>query len=179
MELTEIQNKVINYLNKKGISVSQQGETLIWNYSPHYSEFRIKIYFGKKMYYSDYNIITYGTNNYLNGINKKKTTISNGFCYRMYKILMLIKKELDENAEKYKKEVDLNTKYCTELERYYKRSYNSVTLSTHKNEDKVEIFVNCTDSTKRISHRIIVKDNTYFLVETNEYFYENPFVDVK
>ena len=173
-KLTEIELKLktITYLNNKGMQfVLENGKDVVWNYSPFYSNFRIRLSFQKK----DYNdleskyIINYYVNVNVKGTRRRKTTTNDGYNLKVYKNLLLIKEELDKIASAEKEKIDTKTKYCTELEKYYKKLYETVTISTYREDDtRVSISINCHKPNKSVYYEIIYKNNRYFLSEKKE-----------
>jgi hypothetical protein len=159
----EIKNKITKYLNNKGIPIIlTDSDNLIWNYEPHYSKFLNKIYI-------DYNnescYIKYFSDSYPANISRKKTKVTDGFCIKIYRNLMLIKEKCDEIAEKIKISTETKNKYCIELELYYKKLYTNVEIATYVNIDYIRINVNCYNIDYRyaVYYTILYRNNKYNL----------------
>lgn len=183
-ELTEIEikQKIVKYLNAKGIIVSiNSDEKIIWYYEPHYSKFTVNLYFERKNWNDEENsIIKYYTNYKVKGLHRRKTSIRySGYCLKIYNILMLCKEEFDKIAEAEKKRIDQKTKYCTELESYYKRFYKNVNISTTKYSEVIGININCQNDDSSVYYQIIYKDNKYYLTNRKEEYQEQPIFMIK
>ena len=173
----EIKNKIVKYLNGKGIVISvDSDERIIWYYEPHYSKFTVKLYFEKKDWNDPQNnIVRYYTSHNVAGLHRRKTSLKySGYCLKIYKILMLCKEQLDRIAESEKKRIDQKTKYCTELESYYKKFYKSVNISTSKYENSVDITINCHNDDSSVYYEIVYKDNKYYLTNRREEYSKSP-----
>jgi len=171
---TEIIDKTIKYLNSKGISIAVKEDEIVWNYEPHYSKFRIKLYLEKKNWSDEQpNLIKYYVNSHVRGIGRRKNTISDGYCLKVYRTLMWIKDELDKVAEEEKNKIEQKTKYCTELESYYNKLYKRVSISTSKNGEMISINISCTDNNSYVNYNMTYKDNKYYLNNRLEN-YETP-----
>jgi len=178
----EIKHKIVKYLNAKGIVISvDSDEKIIWYYEPHYSKFTVKLYFEKKDWNDDQNnIIKYYPSHNVSGLHRRKTSIKySGYCLKIYKILMLCKEQFDKIAESEKKRIDQKTKYCTELESYYKKFYRSVNVSTSKNGETVDISINCYNDNSSVYYQIIYRDNKYYLTNRREDYHESPTIIVE
>lgn len=168
---SELEIKLIDYLKKKNIELVKDKYNLIWNYSLYFSQFKIGIVFENK---NDKYIITFRCRNVIH--KKKKTTVNKGFELRVYKILLLIKSELDKIAESQKIEKESKIKYCSELESYYKRKYKRVDISTIYDSisNYMSISVNCHESESYNSnstyYSIYYKDGKYYLIYKIENF---------
>ena len=172
-KITEIdfKNKLIKYLSSKGIeiSISETG-VLSWYYEPFYSKYLIKLHFEEK--YGKY-LITYSVNEYMKGINRRKTTVNTGFCTKVFNNLIHFKEELDKLAEIERETIDTKTKYCTELESYYKRTYEKVEISTRIQKARIDIGINCYDGFKhKASYSIYYDRNKYYLMQKTEHVCE-------
>ena len=171
---TEIIDKTVKYLNSKGISIAVKDDEIVWNYEPHYSKFRIKLYLEKKNWNDEQpNLIKYYVNINVRGIGRRKNTIGDGYCLKVYRTLSWIKEELDKIAEEEKNKIEQKTKYCTELESYYKKLYNRVSISTSKSGEIVSINISCSDADSYVNYTMTYKDNKYYLNNRLENF-EKP-----
>jgi hypothetical protein len=155
----EIKEKIIKYLGKKGITaIINDDNELVWNYTPYYSKYRVELSIGRKDPWkenSEY-VVKYHTSIYICGLNRRKTSVNDGFCLKIYRNLLWIKRHLDEDALEHKEKIDTKNKYCTELEMYYKKIHKSVSVASNKNSDNsVNIFVSCYDENM----------STYYLVK--------------
>lgn len=174
----EIKNKIVKYLNAKGIMISiDSDERIIWYYEPHYSKFTVKLSFEKKDWNDDQNnIVRYYTNN-VSGLHRRKTSLKySGYCLKIYKILMICKEELDRIAKSQKNIIDQKTKYCTELESYYKRFYKQINISTSKypESELIDISINCYGDNSSVYYQILYKENKYYLMNRQEEYQESP-----
>ena len=168
----EIKNKIIKYLNNKGIVITfNKSNDLIWNYEPHYSKFKIDLYFNRiKSTYSIRYYVNY-SHYKLKNLKRRKTSISNGYCLKIYKNLIWLKEKLDIIATEIKKEADNKNKYCTELESYYFRKHKSVYIKTNiLSDDSININIDCYDEDKSTFYYIIYKNNKYYLISKVEKF---------
>lgn len=172
-ELAEV---IIKYLNKKGINLVFEDDSLYWKYEKYYSKFSTELVFDKKDYYNDkyYNIIKYHNLAYYNGINKRRTSISDGFCLKIYKNLMWIKEKMDKSAEKEKIKIDTKTKYCTELETYYKKLYKYVRINVGIEDNNIiPIDITCSDKDTVVYYSMFYKNNKYYLTSELENYEES------
>ena len=136
MTKKEITEKLINYLNKKGIKLkfkenSADDIILCWNYNQHYSNFTITLYlnsYGEKSKL----IFKYYSTVHIEGLYRKRTSINSGFCLKIYNDLMSFKPILDQKAEEIKIATDNKIKYCTELELHYKEKHKNISISVDK-----------------------------------------------
>ena len=170
---TEIKEKLIKYLSKKGITLISTYSNLVWNYEPHYSKFIITLNFNhiedNKL------VIRYHTNEYsLNGLSRKRTSITNIFCNNVYKNLICMKSRLDVIANDCKYNIDSKNKYCTELEQHFSEIHkNGVYVSINDSRDHKIITINGRDSFEKYStYQITYKDNKYYLNSKVSYFDE-------
>jgi hypothetical protein len=167
----EIKNKLIKYLSNKGIQVSiSQTHELTWYYEPFYSKYIIRLHIEEK--YGKY-IIQYSVNEYIKGINRRKTTVNDGFCNKVYNNLIHFKGELDKLAEIERDAIDTKTKYCTELEKYYKKLYERVDITTRTVKQNHGIYVginiSCYDGYKQsAAYSIYFDRNKYYLMQKTE-----------
>lgn len=158
---------LIDYLNKKNIDIYyDEYDDMVWLYKEHYSNFKIKI-----SVFTDYNkdkkFLKYYASESVTGLHKKKTYIHDNNSYRLnvYKQLLIIKKELEKRAIKYKIETESKNKYCLELERYYNRKHKSINISTHEIFNNVQISVSAHDIKKSHYYKIEYKNNKYYLIK--------------
>ena len=103
------------------------------------------------------NLIKYYVNINVRGIGRRKNTIGDGYCLKVYRTLSWIKEELDKIAEEEKNKIEQKTKYCTELESYYKKLYNRVSISTSKSGESnggeiVSINISCSDADSYVNY---------------------------
>lgn len=161
----ELRNKVVKYLNAKGIPiVLTENNKVIWNYNPHYSNYTIQLSFERKDYNDGIsNIIKYYSNINVTGIGRRRTSIADGFCLKVYRTLIWIKEELDKFAEDVKKKIDMKNHYCTELEMYYKKIYSRVSVNATKYQNEIDISINCNDAKSSVHYSMVFKDNKYYL----------------
>jgi hypothetical protein len=169
---TEIQNKIITYLGKKGIIITiSENDELTWNYKQHYTVFSVRLYLEKKNYSDQQpNLIRYYPSERIKGFSRRRTSVNSGFCLKIYRDLMLIKPKFDEIAEKIKLKEDVKIRYCTELELHYKKLYKYVGISTSKYENIVNIDMSCSNSNSSVYYSITYKDNKYYLNRKTEHF---------
>lgn len=169
--LDEIKNKLIKYLNKKNINLEFDEYCLIWNYKIYDCEYFVELDFCKSDYSDDY-IIKYYSRFHIPKLRRRKTTTKGNFHSAVYKNLSYIKSFLDKDAEFIKQDTDRKNKYCTELESYYKRLHEdvSITISFINYSSMYEIFVTGYDKDKISYYKIIIKDNKYYLITKTENF---------
>ena len=124
MTCDEIKNKILKYLNKKGIDIILDNNRLIWNYNIHYSKFVVQLYFQSidrdKGHYS----ITYSSSYSIQGIRRRKNSTVRNYCIDIYRNLSYFQGELNKRAEVIKNEIDNKNKYCLEIESHYKKFIN-------------------------------------------------------
>jgi len=172
----EINDKLIKYLSKKGINITLDYNNMVWNYEPHYSKFKITIYPERSD--DDKLIIRYYTNHYnLDGLKRRRTSITNSFCNSVYKNLIWIKEKLDVIANDVKYKTDTKNKYCSELEEHYKTIHKNVTVSINENTDSKNIVISGQDTFEKYSNYYITyKDNRYYM--NNKVSYLNEVLDM-
>ena len=173
--LTEIEkkNKIIEYLKKKGFDfILNDSNRLFWQYKQHYSSYTVELYFSG-------DIIKYYVSKNLRGIGRRRTSTNNNTCcLKIYKDLVWIKEELNKCANETKKSIDTKNFYCTELERYYKRTYSTVSISAYDYGNSVSIGVYCKNDKSSFSISITVKNNKHYLESLQEDFIKKPTFDV-
>ncbi len=163
MNKEEVKESLIKYLNKKGIEIQHDEDNLIWKCESNGYIYNVSIYINSKSS-NDLSgfIIRYYTNQF--HLKRKKTSVAVGFGLKVYKNLIFIKEKLDKISYDLKNENNRIKKYCLELENYYKRKHNRVTISTNENFDKtISIYVNCYDNVKTFYYHIIFDNNRYYL----------------
>ena len=161
----EINNKLIEYLSKKGLEVYVVESLLYWNYNIHDSNFKINLYIENR--YDNFTIIRYYSNTHLTNLHKKKTSTKNNFCLSVYKNLLSIKVEFDKIAEETKIKNELKNKYCNELESYYSKKYDKVEIKTTEEDNYIGININCD---YKSYYNIMYKNNKYYLKSKSMYF---------
>lgn len=179
MSETEIKTKLVKYLNDKGIGmVLTDNGKLIWNYEPHYSQFEIRLNYTYKN--DNEQIIFYSLNTFVNkNFQRRKTSIGNRFCLKVYRNLQIIKEEYDKIAMSNKRAVDTKTKYCTELEMYYKRLYDRIDISASKQiDDTITISISCYNGYNAAAYyALTVKNNKYYITHKIDYLKDVFIVD--
>ena len=163
----EIKKKIVDYLNKKGITITlTETGNLIWYYKKHYSEFTIRLLVERKNW-KDYNvnIINYSVSENIRGLRRRRTSINDGFCLSIYKNLIWIQQQLDPIAENVRVKTDDKIKYCTELEIYYKKIHKNVSISVSKGSNNIHsITINGYDSANNTTYyNLTYSDNKYYL----------------
>jgi hypothetical protein len=181
MSEMEIKTKLVKYLNEKGIDmiINDNGK-LIWTYEPHYSKFEIRLNYTYKNENDNDPIIFYSPNTFVNkDFHRRKTSINNSYCLKVYRNLQIIKEEYDKIAVANKRVVDTKTKYCTELEKYYERLYDRVDITTSKQiDDTISISISCYNGyTASAFYNILFKNNKYYITHKVDYTKEIFMID--
>lgn len=174
MNCDEIKNKILKYLNSKGIEIILENNILIWNYNIYYSKFTVQLYFESIDYDKGHYSITYNSSYYsIQGLKRRRTSTLGNYCANIYKNLIFIQDKLNERAETIKKEMDNKNNYCLEIESHYKKIHRSVNLSSYQYaDDNINICVYCYDNNKNVDYSIFYdkKINKYFLESKTETF---------
>lgn len=183
MDCDEIKDKLLKYLNKKGIEIILNNDRLIWNYENNYSKFKIELNFETIKYKEEeyYSITYYCSSNtgwYLD-VKRRKTSTLGNYCLNVYKTLIYIKIESDKKSELVKTETDNKNKYCLEIEAHYKKIHNRVNVTTYEYSDYVSINVHCYDNYKPTDYNILYDKtkNKYFLENKTENLSKEYFLD--
>lgn len=162
---SEIKKYLIEYFAKKDIYLTIERGRLVWYYKSHYSNFTVTIYPEKQDNNYPFSIKLY-SHYPIKNLRRRRTIAKGSFGLSVYKNLQFVKSEFDKIAEDDKLKRDTKSRYCTELESYYKKIHNKVDITANRYGESPCISISVMgydDNGKSTYYSITYEDNKYYL----------------
>jgi hypothetical protein len=169
LNVDDVKMKLIKYFLEKNIQLIDNencDNTIVIEYKKHYSNYYINLYLRVK----NNNVVIqyYSPIKYLK--KYRTSTITPNFCKRVYDVFLVVKHDMDEDAEETKNKIDLKNKYAIELERHYIKKHDRIYIDiSSSSADDVKIYITGYDDDKRTEYNILIRNNKYYLYSFCEY----------